>query len=227
MQLFITNEFEIKDNIIISEKRIINQLRKVLRAKAWYIFFLQNKKPQNNINKRYKVEVIEIKDKVIWKILEEEKFDIKNIVKKWVITAILNKFDKMELIVQKLTEIWIYEIWFVNFQRSVFKNIKDNKIERFNKILLEAAEQSGSTFLPEIKIYNNLEEIWWNKAILDFEWENYKKTNLSDIDYILIWPEWWITEEDIKKIGSSKKINLWKKVLRAETAAIVWWFILM
>jgi hypothetical protein len=35
MQLFITNEFKIKNNnITITEKRIVNQLKKVLRAKT-------------------------------------------------------------------------------------------------------------------------------------------------------------------------------------------------
>jgi len=227
MQLFITDEFDIKKDVIITEKRIINQLRKVLRAKSWYVFYLQTKTPKNNFNIRYKVEVLEIKDKVFWKILSEEKFDLSKIKKKWVVTGILNKFDKMELIVQKLTEIWIYEIIFAPFQRSVFKDIKATKLERFYKIALEAAEQSWADFLPEIKVYNSLTEIKWKKAVLDFNWEYYKKVNFDDIDYIFIGPEGGITDQDLDNIKPDLAVNLWKKVLRAETASILGAFVLM
>jgi hypothetical protein len=42
MQLFITNEFEkAGDKLVIKEKRIFDQLRKVLRAKPGYKFTMQ------------------------------------------------------------------------------------------------------------------------------------------------------------------------------------------
>lgn len=228
MQLFLTDEFQIKDNkVIITEKRIVDQLRKVLRAKAGYIFYLQNKTDKNWIINRYKIETTKITDKVEWKILEKEENNINNFIKKWVITAILNKFDKMELIVQKLTEIWIYYIWFVPTTRSIFKNIKEKKLERFHKIALEAAEQSWSWFYPDIKILKNLEQIPQKTAILDFDGKYYKDIDLKNIDFILIGPEWGFDEKDYKKLQNLEKIKLWEKVLRAETASIIGGFILM
>jgi len=227
MQLFITDEFQIKNNeIIVSEKRIIDQLRKVLRAKAWYVFYLQNKTEQNNIITRYKLEISEIKDKIIANIIEKEEKNLNNFVKKWIITAILNKFDKMELIVQKLTEIWIYYIYFVPTTRSIFKDIKEKKLERFFKIALEAAEQSWSWFFPEIKVLKSLDELPDKTAILDFDWKHYKQTELWKIDYILVGPEWGFDEKDYNFLKDKQKISLWEKVLRAETASIIWWFIL-
>lgn len=226
MQLFITNSFIKQDNrVFITEDRIIYQLRKVLRAKPGYKFYLQN--ISNNEVKRYLLELTNLTDKVDAKIISVSKKNVDSFSRKSVITAILNKFDKMELIVQKLTEIWISEIWFVPAQRSVFKTIKENKLQRFYKISLEAAEQSWSWFLPEIKVYNSLDEIKWNKAILDFNGVFYKQANLSEIDTLLIWPEGGWTEEDLDKLKDYKQISLGDKVLRAETASILGWFILL
>jgi len=227
MQLFITDEFQIKNNeIIVSEKRIIDQLRKVLRAKAWYVFYLQNKTDKNQIITRYKIETTKITDKLEGKILEKEEKNIADIEKKWVITSILNKFDKMELIVQKLTEIWIYYIYFVPTTRSIFKDIKEKKLERFFKIALEAAEQSWSWFFPEIKVLKSLDEIPTQTAILDFDWKYYKQAELWDTTYILVGPEWGFDTKDYEKLGKVEKISIWDKILRAETAAILGWFIL-
>jgi len=227
MQLFITDNFKIlKDNFIeVWEKRAVNQLRKVLRAKQGYNFFLQNKTWDKII--RYSLQVEKITDKVIWNIvfMEEKNIDIDN--QKWVIVWILNKFDKMELIVQKLTEIWISKIYFVPLERSQFKGIKENKKQRFYKIALEAAEQSWSWDYPDIQVFKNISEIKGTKAILNFDGEYYKNADLLNVDFLVIWPEWWITEKDMKQIEAKKTIKLWEKVLRAETAAIVWWFILI
>ena len=227
MQLFITDEFKIlKNNVIeISEKRIVDQLRKVLRAKQGYNFFIQNK-IWNSIL-RYKVQVQQITDKVLWKIISKENKDLLENWWKWIIVWILNKFDKIELIIQKLTEIWIKKIYFTPMERSVFKQIKNNKLERFYKIALEATEQSWSYQIPDIKIFKNIQDISWYKAILSFDGELYKNINLWNIDFLVIWPEWGFTEKDIKQIEATKIIKLWDSILRAETAWILSWFILM
>jgi 16S rRNA (uracil1498-N3)-methyltransferase len=53
-----------------------------------------------------------------------------------------NKWDKAEIIVQKLTEIGINHIVFWPSERSVIKETNKNKIERLEKISKEALEQS-------------------------------------------------------------------------------------
>lgn len=224
MQLFISDDFiKNNDKVIIKEKRIVDQLRKVLRAKTWYKLFLQNK-TWNIV--RYELELENIWKEITANILniQENQESPKN---KWIIQAILNKASKMELIVQKLTEIWVPKIYFIATQRSIFKDIKWNKFERLEKIALEAAEQSMSWFIPDIKVIKYFNEVQWNKAILDFEWENYKNVSFNDIDFLVIWPEWWFSKEDIENIQAKNKVFLWEKVLRSETASIIWWFILM
>ncbi|MBO4516461.1 RNA methyltransferase [bacterium] len=53
-----------------------------------------------------------------------------------------NKRDKIELIVQKLSEIGIKHIYFWPSERSVIKEWNEKKAERLNKIAKEAIEQS-------------------------------------------------------------------------------------
>lgn len=59
----------------------------------------------------------------------------------------LPKADKLEWIIQKATELGVWEIWPVEMMRSVArlgKNDRDaKKRERFSRIALEAAKQSG------------------------------------------------------------------------------------
>lgn len=222
MQLFIT-EFEVKGNqIIIENSRIKEQLRKVLRAKIWYVFQVQ--KNVNNKILRYTVSLQEFTDHTITKIetLEEKNIEQTNT---WVIVSMLNKFNKMELIVQKLSEIGIRNIIFTPTTRSIIRVFKEKKMERINKISLEAVEQSKWWYLPNInfdkKFFNILE--WKKIYVLDMDGENFQKVDIKNGEYLFIWPEWWITIEDMDMIGNKlkRKVNIWETVLRAETAAII------
>jgi 16S rRNA U1498 N3-methylase RsmE len=56
--------------------------------------------------------------------------------------AMPNKRSKAELITQKLSELWINNIYFRPAERSIIKQTKDKKIERLIKISQEATEQS-------------------------------------------------------------------------------------
>jgi RsmE family RNA methyltransferase len=59
-----------------------------------------------------------------------------------VIIAMTNKRDKMELIVQKLSEIGVDHITIRTATRSIIQIISDHKKERLKTIALEATEQS-------------------------------------------------------------------------------------
>ena len=223
MQLFITDDFKISNNkVSITEERIIKQLKKVLRARPGYTFFLQPK-TTSNIQKRYFCKILEINNYIQAQIVNVEEKKL-NLQTKGVITSFLNKFDKMELIVQKLTEILVPIIGFVPTQRSQIKIIPQKKIERWHKILLEAAEQSFSWFLPEIKIFESLSQIPWTKWILNFDWKLPSQASWN-FDFLLIGPEWGFTLDDIKKISPIENIKLGENVLRAGTAAIIWGYL--
>ena len=62
--------------------------------------------------------------------------------KKSMIIAMPNKRDKVELIVQKLTECGLDQIIFWPSERSVLRERNSKKEERLQKIIKEAVEQS-------------------------------------------------------------------------------------
>lgn len=230
MQLFITN-FDIENNLVyIREERVFNQIRKILRWKPWYIFEVQNNIWKTTI--RIKVKINEFqKNTIVCDVLSktEKKNNHNN---NGIIISLLNKYDKMNLLVQKLSEIWISNIYFWKSDRSIISNINENKYERFLKISLEAVEQSKWWYLPNIKFISKLEEILTEEEliILDMNWISFNRVDKSEIynKKLLIWPEWWFSEKDFEYFDRFlfKKVNIWDNVYRAETAWIIWWWMM-
>lgn len=241
MQLFIT-EFEKKwESIKISNTEILAQIRKVLRMKIWDEFFVQNE------NIRYKLKITDRDDKnIFWNIIDSIEYS-ESTDGNWIAIAMSNKRDKMETIVQKLSEIWIKHIYFRPSERSVIKEWNEKKAERLKKIAKEAIEQSRWRFLPEIKFEKDISWIIKWKSIVVFDkCENkiclpllkgdcspakqdrgiFKNPNTifekqTKIIWI-IWPEWWLTDNDYKIFWDKiKTVSLWDTVLRTETASII------
>lgn len=234
MQLFITNFEKINNEIIINEKRILHQLKNVLRANKWYEFLIQQELQFNeNLSlNRFFVKLNDISDKqLIAEIISTENIKLSS-KKIWIIISIPNKFEKIELIVQKLTELWIPEIIFRPSNRSIIKDISDPKLQRLHKIILESVEQSKWVFLPTfLSIKNNelIKTIWdWKIVVFDRWWE--KNSNIENNTWVygLIGPEGWFEEKELNEIKKFiiKKIDISSNILRTETAAIIWWRIL-
>jgi len=73
-------------------------------------------------------------------------------IKVWLFQG-LPKGDKMEIIIQKMTELGVYRIVPVSMKRSVVKLDKkkaDSKVKRWNMISESAAKQSKRSIIPEI-----------------------------------------------------------------------------
>ena len=219
MQLFIT-DFEKKwDKIKLSDNEIISQIRKVLRMKIWDIFFVQNG------NNRYKLQISDRDDKnIFWSIIEFIEYS-EPIDETWMIIAMSNKRDKMETIVQKLSEIWIKYIYFRPSERSIIRERNEKRLDRLKKISKEAVEQSRWRYLPKIIFENDISKIieWKDIIIFDKPDEYNTQKLLEDKPTLwIIWPEWWLTESDYKKFWEKiKTVSLGDTVLRTETASII------
>lgn len=220
MQLFITN-FKINWNTIdIENSEILDQIRKVLRMKIWDSIFVQNE------NIRYEVEITDRNDKSFsGKIKNKIKFNW-NKDQNWIAIAMSNKRDKIELLVQKISEVWIKNIYFRPSERSIIRERNNKKDERLKKIAKEAIEQSWWWFIPEIKFVKNISEVIWWKDIFIFDKSdenntyNFNKKNENILG--IIWPEWWLTKNDYEKFWKNHKIiSLWDTILRTETAWII------
>ena len=221
MQLFITEFEKSWETIKISNQEILSQIKKVLRMKIWDKIFVQN------WNIRYELKISDWNDKnIFWNIINSIEY-WKQIDENWVAIAMPNKRDKIELIIQKLGEIGIKNIYFRPSERSIIRERNEKKSERINKIAKEAIEQSRWRFLPEIKFEKNISKIieWKNIIAFDKCENNINKTNfVKDKQPIIwiIWPEWWLTENDYKIFWNNiKTVSLWDTILRTETASII------
>lgn len=147
------------------------------------------------------------------------------------------KKDKMDLIVQKATELGIDEIFPVESSRTVVRprdERKRHKIERWQKIAVEASKQCGRTELPKIR------DIVRFDAVLDFISkydlaimpclseravafkEALKNLNRPEKILVIIGPEGGFSKEEIASAGAkgSVLVSLGNLVLKSDTAAI-------
>lgn len=148
------------------------------------------------------------------------------------------KADKLEMIIQKCTELGVREIVPVITDRVIVKldekNI-DKKLERWNKIALEAGKQSGRQKIPVVqkptKLKNLIENISkYDILILPYECEKEitLKSVLRNLEgksenvAILIGPEGGFAEEEISSLdfANVKRVTLGPRILRTETAGV-------
>lgn len=151
------------------------------------------------------------------------------------IAIALVKEQKMDLILQKLTELGISKIIPVSMERSIVK-LDDKKFakkkERWEKICKEAAEQSKRNIIPEITnihTIKQLENLSYNKKFICSTRNsknlvnNYLQTKDACATMIfVIGPEGGISprEEDLLESFGYTPITLGNRIMRVETAAI-------
>ena len=147
----------------------------------------------------------------------------------------LTKGDKIDLVLQKATELGVKKVALIESERTVVnyegKDI-DKKLERFKKIMKEASEQSHRLIVPKLLGIYNLKNLPAN-LLSDLNYVAYEK-DANHIDEafqglekgksisILIGPEGGFSEQEINHLTNQGFIrtSLGKRILRAETAAI-------
>ncbi|MBI5700413.1 16S rRNA (uracil(1498)-N(3))-methyltransferase [Candidatus Saganbacteria bacterium] len=148
----------------------------------------------------------------------------------------LPKAKKMDLIVQKATELGVNSIFPVTSERSVPKieEKSDKKISHWQKIAKEASEQSGRSRIPKIEpltSFSDLVKTGKNYDLALIPWEGEKTNRLKDIVtkkhsgkiLVVIGPEGGFSKEEISiaQLEGLISISLGKRILRTETAGIV------
>ena len=149
----------------------------------------------------------------------------------------LPKADKLELVVQKLTELGAARLVPVKMERSVVKlNDKDaqKKQERLQKIAREAAKQckrGGCLEVAAPQTWKQLRDQMTAHDLLLVPWEDAQGFGLKaaheafpeakDIG-IVIGPEGGMSEDEVRALEElgAKQITLGPRILRTETAAI-------
>ena len=143
------------------------------------------------------------------------------------------KNPKMDLIIQKATELGVVRIVPVNTKRIVAKIDKDSKIERLQRIAFEAAKQCGRAYIPKVEnpvsfdvAMEMAKEL--DRAIIPYECEKDGKLEVAlrgEIRSlaIIIGPEGGFEESEIEKAVNAHvlPVTLGKRILRTETAGLV------
>lgn len=158
----------------------------------------------------------------------------------------LPKAEKMELIIQKCTELGAKYFVPVQMERCVVKldsKSQAKKIERWNKIAETAAKQSGRNFIPKVENLINLQNLLnliqkYDIVLLAYENEEdftFKEAvqtlkNKENLKVgIIIGPEGGIDIKEVKQLeeAGAKIITLGKRILRTETVALAMTSIIM
>lgn len=186
------------------------------------------------IDKRlYICEIIKIDNLVTVKKLEEVECD-SELPCYVTIAQSLVKEQKMDLILQKSCELGASEIIPINTTRSIVKLDKkeSKKIDRWNKILKEASEQSKRIVIPkvnEIMDINDLAKLDYDIKILCTVNElstSLKKVLSKDLNNVkiilVIGPEGGFTDSEEKILIDNGFIStsFGNRVLRTETASL-------
>lgn len=147
------------------------------------------------------------------------------------------KGDKLELIVQKTTELGISNIVVIDSERTVARpepsKVRD-RLTRWQKVAMEAAEQSGRCMWPEVSGVVPYRELMaglgeYDLAIL--AWEDECGTTLKGLlgEYreaesilLIVGPEGGLTDNEVElaRGAGAKCASLGGRILRCETAAI-------
>ncbi|MDP3446634.1 MAG: 16S rRNA (uracil(1498)-N(3))-methyltransferase [Eubacteriales bacterium] len=146
----------------------------------------------------------------------------------------LPKTDKMELIVQKCTELGVFAIVPVHSVRCVVVPGKDydKKRERYSRVALEAAKQSRRAMVPQVLPLIKLKKIdikSFDLFLIAYEDENARTlkqalrgANTPATIAILIGPEGGLEEDEVAQLtaAGAVSVSLGRRILRTETAGM-------
>jgi 16S rRNA (uracil1498-N3)-methyltransferase len=222
----------IDKNCATIEGSDVNYLKNVLRLSVGSeIRVLDNK------SKEYQAKIVSFEDsKVIAELLSEKHPKAEPKVKVTVAHGIAKGY-KMDFVVQKTTELGALRIIPVKTERTVVKihhEKEEHKVERWQKIAKEAAEQSGRLIIPMVEQIMEFRDIFSLKKEFDLcvmLWEMEKEVSIKQLlqshkdikrMMILIGPEGGFSHEEAEtaKCEGFVTANIGSRILRTETAAI-------
>lgn len=222
-QYFIDQQVQLNENVRLSDE-VAHHLINVLRYKENDFIRLVDK--NSNV---FLAELLFINQDVYAKCIEilDNKKDNKDII----CCACMIKKDKWEWLIQKAVELNATKIVPIISQRTIIKNDQEKierKLERWNKIALEAAQQSNRDKLCLVQRPIKLKDI--NKYLSEINIVPYEKEDsIKLIDLIedksitfIIGPEGGFEQSEIDFLTQLGFVScsLGSNILRAETASL-------
>lgn len=239
MYRFFAKLENIYNDKIVIDGSDVNHIKNVLRLKCGDTILISDGR-----NKDYECCIESIDDIVTAQIVSQKEGD-KELPSRIYLFQGIPKGDKMELIIQKATELGAYEIIPVAMKRCVVK-LDDkkaaSKIKRWQTISESAAKQCGRIVIPEIKevmTYKQAIEYAGSLdiALVPYELEEGMEGTRKALEQItpgmsigvFIGPEGGFETEEVETAQNAgfHPISLGRRILRTETAGLTALSILM
>jgi 16S rRNA (uracil1498-N3)-methyltransferase len=228
------NILEDQKSIVIHDMEDVKHINKVLRL-------IEGEKLEicDGNNKEYITEIIAIeKSKIYLEILETREGKTEPNIEVTLFQAI-PKSTKMDIIIQKCTEVGIKSIIPIFTERTVVqlkdKKSQEKKVERWQKIANEAAKQCKRGMIPQIGLpitfHDMLQAVTqYDLSVIPYEKEACRglkklfagRKNIKKVA-IMIGPEGGFEESEIAQAKEADMIpiTLGPRILRTETAGLV------
>lgn len=228
------NQINMQDKTIEIIGEDVNHIKNVLRCKIGEQIEVCSK----DTNNAYLCEISNIKQNIETIIIKELENNKESALHINIIQG-LPKSDKMDLIIQKGTELGVKEFTPLALKRCVVKiDSKDEqkKILKWQKQAEVAAKQCGRDIIPKVNniysintIYNLLDQYDLILLAYENEKENTLRSELEKVKNnnakiaVIIGPEGGLEETEVEKLkqNGAKVISLGNRILRTETVAMV------
>ncbi|MCP4359238.1 MAG: 16S rRNA (uracil(1498)-N(3))-methyltransferase [Chloroflexi bacterium] len=230
MHRFFISPDNISAETVILTGEQARQIAYVLRMKTGDVLVVLD-----NVGWEYVVEITAVTRHQITAQIQEKQTAVGEPSVHITLYMALLKRDKFEWVLQKCTEVGVGRFVPVVTQRSLVQDdhLKPNKLARWQKIIMEAAEQSRRGRMPTLAepLKFGVAVTGLDAAVALIPWEKAKdvgirsalagKTPISIA--LFIGPEGGFTPDEIELAQqyNVQPITLGKRILRAETAAIV------
>lgn len=216
-------------NLSTAESELYHQIIVVYRCKVGDQAILMNLNRINPSNTAYHCEIVACSKKLIT--MKLIKIDQINENKQSLTLALClpNKPAKLDFIIEKAVELGIWNLILIKSDYSNFSH--QLRLDRLEKILIEAAEQSERAITPTIFEYKNVDQYLESQPVnlmvaleRSSSEQNLIKLNLLAQNYsVLIGPEGGFSDRE-KSLFTAKKltiINLGDQILKQDTAALL------
>ena len=228
---FFVNSDQIENGVIYIRNGDVNHIKNVLRKNVGDVIDVVSD------GCKYRAEIAELGQNVVRCLaVDEKKFEADGF--KLTFFQGLAKADKIEYIIQKCTELGVYEVVPVEMKRCVVRldgKDKVKKLERWSKIAEVASKQSLRNDILRINRILSFSDMCiaidkYDCVILAYEKEKNvtlksvvrEKINNYNNVAVIIGPEGGIDDEEAKllKEKGAKLVSLGKRILRTETAPV-------
>ena len=230
MALYYIEDRMVQGQEVLIDGPLGHHLRNVKRCRLGETLIVVDQKFQ-----KYRMSITQLNPKGLCGTIKETEQRFSNNGIEIMLGQGIPKGKKLEMLLQKATELGVTSIFPLLCERSLFKvrpDRLDHDVKRWERIVVEASQQSERWEPPLLFPPTTLSSFLENLPKFDLGlilWENEKKINIRSLIrqqplvkkiLILVGPEGGFSEKEVKGVVSKGliSVSLGNRILRTETA---------